>query len=177
MNRVKRIYQSWKYSWLGSWVGILDSPFRLPKLKFYWGEIQVGVPYFLPRKWKKGKDGINFPHYITKFGIDSCELGWKTKWTNTDYRFEWSPLISLVIFGKQLAIWVKAPVHEDSYWTAWLYYKNHTKGTKVQRIQQCINDFGCTWISYKKDNEPERVDHYLTILRPKYLKYVTQGSE
>ena len=31
-----------------------------------------------------------------KIGFDFVSLGWKTKWTNTDYRFEWSPVWSFV---------------------------------------------------------------------------------
>lgn len=34
-----------------SWVGIFNSPFKLPNISFYFGKIERGVPYFLPRKW------------------------------------------------------------------------------------------------------------------------------
>ena len=32
---------------------ILNSPFKLPRLKLYVGKIAVGTPYFLPRRWVK----------------------------------------------------------------------------------------------------------------------------
>jgi len=35
------------------WMGVLNSPFKAFKLKFYMGKVAVGVPYFLPRKWVK----------------------------------------------------------------------------------------------------------------------------
>ena len=34
-----------------------------------------------------------------KIGFDFVGLGWKTKWSSKDIRFEWSPLISFVFFG------------------------------------------------------------------------------
>lgn len=34
-----------------NWLGILNSPFRLPQVSFYFGKIERGTPYFLPRKW------------------------------------------------------------------------------------------------------------------------------
>jgi len=30
-----------------------NSPFKAPKLKWYYGKIALGVPYFFPRKWVK----------------------------------------------------------------------------------------------------------------------------
>jgi hypothetical protein len=30
---------------------VLNSPFRIPKLKFYLGKIALGTPYFFPRRW------------------------------------------------------------------------------------------------------------------------------
>ena len=36
-----------------SYLGVLFSPFSLPTLRIYFGKINVGVPYFLPRKWVK----------------------------------------------------------------------------------------------------------------------------
>ena len=35
------------------WMKVYFSPFKPPKPKFYFGEVSVGVPYFLPRVWKK----------------------------------------------------------------------------------------------------------------------------
>ena len=36
-----------------SFLGVLNSPFRRLKLKWYFGDIEHGTPYFLPRKWVK----------------------------------------------------------------------------------------------------------------------------
>lgn len=34
------------------WLKILNSPFKRPNISFYFGKIDKGVPYFLPRRWK-----------------------------------------------------------------------------------------------------------------------------
>ena len=101
-----------------SFLGVLNSPFRGLKLKWYFGDIEHGTPYFLPRKWVKNK-----PVPIKYFGFNFTTLGWKTKWE--DYRFEWSPSISLVIFGKQLFIEILPNIKTDDstiaidcYWEA-----------------------------------------------------------
>lgn len=39
-----------------------------------------------------------------KIGFDFVGLGWKTKWEDTDYRWEWSPVLSFVFFGYQIAL-------------------------------------------------------------------------
>lgn len=33
------------------WLGILNSPFKLPNISFYFGKIERGTPYFYPRRW------------------------------------------------------------------------------------------------------------------------------
>jgi hypothetical protein len=38
------------------WLKVLNSPFKPFKIGFYAGKIQVGVPYFYPRKWVKGNN-------------------------------------------------------------------------------------------------------------------------
>jgi hypothetical protein len=30
---------------------ILNSPFKIPRVKFYIGKVAIGTPYFHPRKW------------------------------------------------------------------------------------------------------------------------------
>jgi hypothetical protein len=35
------------------WLKVLNSPFKPFKIGFYAGKTQVGIPYFLPRKWVK----------------------------------------------------------------------------------------------------------------------------
>jgi hypothetical protein len=100
----------WKY---------LFSPFVRPKLKFYIGKVAIGTPYFLPRKVVNGKF-VN-----KKIVFDFVGLGWKTKWSDTDFRFEWSPVASFVFFKWQIAVMV-IPENQNHYWEAWLYYFKKT---------------------------------------------------
>lgn len=145
------------------------SPFKRPKLKWHFGKIAIGTPYFYPRIWvkntprhahesalnqiteakifnKRNKDA-NFKRKIPsyreaydrainskraipkKIGFDFVGLGFKTKWSDTDYRFEWNPLVSFVFFGLQLAV-IVTPPEQHHYWEAWLYYENNTDKTK-----------------------------------------------
>ena len=103
-------------------------------------------------------------------GFDSCGLGWKTKWTDTDYRHEWNPVFSFVFFGYQIAITIYSPYH-DHYWTSWLFYKNDTDKTKskMERVEQCRKEFPQIWIS-SKEGVDETIDYYDRILKPKYIK-------
>lgn len=104
------------------------------------------------------------------FGFDFVELGWKTKWTNTDYRFEWAPVLSFVFFGYQIALIVQA-VEQHNYWTSWLYYEYNTDKTKskAERIKQCREEFPQIWTRYSGDKK-ETIDYYNLILKKKYLK-------
>ena len=103
-----------------------------------------------------------------KIGFDFVELGWKTKWSATDIRFEWAPIWSFVFFGYQIAIIWNAP-EQDHYWECWLYYELHTdkNKSKAERIEQCKTEFPCNWTSHK-DGE-ETICYYDLILRKKYL--------
>jgi len=47
MEKLKYILRDFK------WVKALFSPFKPFTVKFYLGKIEIGVPYFLPRKWVK----------------------------------------------------------------------------------------------------------------------------
>ncbi len=111
-----------------------------------------------------------------KIGFDFVGLGWKTKWTDTDYRFEWSPLISFVFFKWQIALIVVAP-EENHYWEAWLYYENNTDKSLSQeeRIKQCIEAFPLKYTVYS-DNEKKSVNFYFNILKKKYHKYINTNS-
>jgi hypothetical protein len=181
-----------------SWLGILNSPFKRFKIGFYAGKTAIGVPYFLPRKWvkythkdvlkaiekhKANKNKVlvsdsqlyNMYKNYTKavpltIGFDSCGLGWKSKWTDTDYRFEWSPILSFVFFGYQIAITIYSP-YQDHYWTSWLFYKNDTDKTKskMERVAECREGFPQIWTS-SKDGVEETIDYYDRILKTKYLK-------
>ena len=167
------------------------------RLKFYLGKIAMGTPHFLPRKWvklteqdcidKAEKMNAKLDKKVTKpeqyknytkpvtikwLGINIIGLGWKTKWSNTDYRFEYPPMISIVLCKLQFCIWIKAP-HEDHYWESWLYYHFSTDKTKskVERVQQCIKECPQIWTSYKGEVKTN-INYYEHILRNKYKKYV-----
>lgn len=105
-----------------------------------------------------------------KIGFDFVSLGWKTKWTSTDYRFEWAPRISFVFFGYQIAATV-VTVDSDVYWEAWLYYENDTDKTKSkkERIKQCKKEFPQTYTSHYADGRKETIDYYNLILKNKYI--------
>lgn len=105
-----------------------------------------------------------------KVGFSSCGLGWKTKWSDTDYRYEWSPVLSFVFFGYQIAVSV---VHEHAahYWTSWLYYDRFTDKSKSwkERIKQCRKEFPQVWTVHSTGKEPETIDYYNLIIKKKYL--------
>jgi hypothetical protein len=104
-----------------------------------------------------------------KVGFSYCGLGWKTKWTNTDFRYEWGPVLSFVFFGYQIALMVGYK-HSSHYWEAWLYYEYATDKTKSkrERIEQCKKEASQTWTVSSMGKE-EVVDYYQRILKSKYL--------
>jgi hypothetical protein len=111
-----------------------------------------------------------FPIPLT-VGFSYCGLGWKTKWTNTDFRYEWGPVLSFVFFGYQVALMV-GHKHSSHYWEAWLYYEYATDKTKSkrERIEQCRKEFNQTWTVSSYGKEDETIDYYTRILKTKYLK-------
>jgi hypothetical protein len=105
-----------------------------------------------------------------KIGFDFVGLGWKIKWTDTDFRFEYSPTWSFVFFGYQIAIIFYAP-EQDHYWECWLYYELYTdkNKSKSERIAQCREEFLCVWIKSEDGVNEDRIDYYELILRKKYI--------
>ena len=101
-----------------------------------------------------------------KIGFSYCGLGWKTKWTDTDFRYEWGPVLSFVFFGYQIALMV-GHKHSSHYWESWLYYEKATDKTKSkrERIEQCRKEHNQTWTVAGGE-----IDYYEFILKPKYLK-------
>jgi hypothetical protein len=99
-------------------------------------------------------------------GFSYCSLGWKTKWSDTDFRHEWNPIFSFVFFGYQIALTVYSP-YRSHYWEAWLYYEYATDKTKSkrERIEQCRKEHSQTWTVAGGE-----IDYYEFILKPKYLK-------
>ena len=153
-------YLFYKFGYLKA----LFSPFKPFGLKWYFGKVAIGTPYFLPRKWVKSENGqISVPK---KVGFDVVGLGWKIKWSDDDFRFEWAPLISFVFFGYQIAVMVEAP-EEYQYWEAWLYYELRTYKSKSQseRIKECKEKFPLTYTS----GDGTQTNYYEKILKTKYL--------
>jgi len=109
-----------------NYIKVFNSPFKRPKLKWYFGKIAIGTPYFFPRRWVDNPDKPGYQKAVPKkIGFDFVELGYKTKWSDTDYRFEWGPLISFVFFKWQIAVMLKVP-RPEHYWVCWLTYENDT---------------------------------------------------
>lgn len=200
------------------WMYLLNSPFKLPKIKWYFGKIAVGTPYFLPRKsvkltkeeikenWDKLQEKIskaeinadivikqeklkNWELYyknerrnarkfkpIKYFGFNWVYLGWKTKWD--EFRHEWNPGFSLVLFGKQLAAHIipypeERGALESSYWEALLTYLYETdkNADKITRCKQMISKYNCTW----RGNNIS-TNYYTIFLKDKYQKYLDPAN-
>lgn len=147
------------------------SPFKPLRVHFYIGKVSVGTPYFLPRRWVRNKEKKGYSIAVPKYiGFDFVSLGWKTKWTKTDYRFEWSPIWSFVFFRWQIALIFEAP-HRDHYWECWLYYYHNTNKSKStrERVEQCMKEFPCIWTSHEK-GETTTINYYDKILKKKFLQ-------
>jgi hypothetical protein len=170
LKKLKHFISKFKY------LKAFNSPFIKPKIKSYLGKINYGTPYFYPRRWIKNKEK---PGYLTavpkKIGFDFVGLGYKLKWTDTDYRFEWSPIISFVFFRWQFCILFEVP-HTDHYWESWLYYENRTnkKQSKDERIKQTIIEFPLIYTCYGKgeDSEETKVNYYYSILKNRFHKHI-----
>jgi hypothetical protein len=157
------------------WVKAMFSPFKPLRIEWYMGKTQVGVPYFFPRKSVKSKTKPGWTEFKPlTVGFDWCSLGYKTKWTDTDFRYEWPPIFTFVFFGYQIAaiIGPTVPNTTSHYWECWLYYEYATDKTKSkrERIEQCRKEFPQTWTWSSKDKPSETIDYYERILKPKYLK-------
>jgi len=180
------------------WLKVYFSPFKPIKPRFYIGKIAIGTPYFFPRKWVKyttqdiieaATKAFNDPKLVKKswyewytqyskgyskavsktIGFDFVDLGWKIKWSDTDIRYEWSPIWSFVFFKWQIAL-IFVPEHADHYWECWLIYEKHTdkSKSKIERIRQAKKIFPCIWTSHYKD-KTETICYWDLILKDKYL--------
>ena len=193
------------------WWKVLFSPLKPFTLKWYVGKLQLGTPYFYPRKWVKATPELatkaaleeikrnenwnksnpdsKFKHEIKPFnevydkmmkrqhavpikvGFDSCSLGWKTKWTDTDFRFEHGPMLTFVFFGYQIVVMPEPPTDPNPYWEIWLCYEYVTDKTKSkrERIAECRKIMPQKWISSKNGVET-KIDYYEQVIKSKYLK-------
>ena len=48
------------------WMSAFNGPFKRPKLKWYFGEITLGVPYFYPRRWINNPEKIGYEMAVPK---------------------------------------------------------------------------------------------------------------
>lgn len=153
-----------------TWLKTYFSPFKPIKPIFYIGKLRYGTPIFFPRKWIKDKEKPGYLKAIPKkIGFDIVGLGWKTKWDEHDYRFEWNPIWSFVFFKWQIAIIFNEPVFH--YWECWLAYELSTDKTKSpkERIEQAKEVFPCIWSSFYPDGSKEKICYWDKILKKKYL--------
>lgn len=153
-----------------TWMKVFNSPFITPKIKFYLGKLQYGTPIFYPRKWVENKEKTGYLKTIPKkIGFDFVGLGWKTKWKDTDYRYEWSPIWSFVFFKWQFCVLFIVP-HPYNYWESWLYYERNTdkKLSQKERVKQTKIGFPQDYIQYKGE-EQIKIDYYPLILKSKWL--------
>lgn len=158
-NKIRYIYL-YKLKWLG----IYNSPFKSPKIEVYVGKRSIGFPYMLPRKL--GKDGVFRRKYL---GFSGCGLGYKTKWSSTDYRHEWNPSYGFIVWNFQVAITFSLDCRS---WESWLLYRHFRRGglsnldalVKVREINPNV------WVSYK-DGAQEKTDWFLKSLKSRFRDY------
>jgi hypothetical protein len=145
------------------------SPFKFFLPKLYMGKIAIGTPYFYPRRMVPCPDKPGHNMFVDKkIGFDFVSLGWKTKYE--DYRHEWDPIWSFVIFGFQIAL-IFHPPHNMHYWECWLYYTKDTdksKSTK-ERIKEAREKNPCVW-TVGRTGEEKEICYWDEVLKSKYLK-------
>ena len=155
-----------------NWLKVLNSPFKPFRVEFYIGRTAIGVPYFYPRKWVPNPEKPGYFKAVPiKIGFNYCGLGWKTKWSDTDYRHEYNPVLSFVFFGYQIALRVINP--HFTYWEAWLCYERNTdkSKSKTERLLECMQMYPNKWKVIRNGKEVV-TNHYSKILKTKYLKYI-----
>jgi hypothetical protein len=156
------------FNTLKEFISYFNTPFIRPKIRFYFGKIAIGTPFFYPRRSVKDPDKPGYLKFIPKkFGFDIVKLGWKTKWSQ--YRFEWSPIISFVFFKWQIAITIEAP-EMNHYWESWLYYQYKTdkKSSKIDRAIQCQKEYPQNWLQ-TLNGVKKKINFYEIILKKKYV--------
>jgi len=175
-------FKPFKLKWYIGKVAI-GTPYFYPRkwVTYTQEEIEIKAQKRFDKLSEELKTKVTLEHYRQQYkgsqkaipkliGFDFVELGWKTKWTDTDYRFEWSPLISFVFFKWQIAVVFLAP-EPSNYWESWLYYEFNTDKSKSQkeRIKQCQKEFKQNWISWK-DGTKIKTNYYQFILKEKYYE-------
>jgi hypothetical protein len=105
-------------------------------------------------------------HEPKKIGFDFVPMRWKTKWKDTDYRYESPAIWSFVFFKWQIAVTFCA-VEAYHFWEAYLYYSRNTKGSTRDRIKQARKEFPCIWKS-TRDGVETTTCYWGLILKNKF---------
>lgn len=103
---------------------------------------------------KIAKAYIQFPIWLS-FHIFNRDVMWKTKWDDYDFRYEFPPQFTIVLFGWALSFWLYPEIKNkdtesaDHYWESLLtYVYGEHKGDLLQTIIDCGR-----WIRYEDDKE------------------------
>ena len=153
IKKIKRIKSYWTYNF--EFLKIYNSPFKNPKIKWYYGPIAIGVPYFLPRKWIKvteeeaiqstkeifAKDYLPFYYQNKTFDQVLADKRKSEKaipikfgfnfctlgWKTKwdEFRHEWNPIFSFVAFNRQITFGFVAPDKERSDTQYWEAWLNY----------------------------------------------------
>lgn len=123
------------YDNLSDIFGVLNSPFKSIKLKFYFGDIERGIPYFLPRRMvsfnksdcinkynqeiqrfkEKGleppqnispRSYKNYYKFVTTKHFGVNSVYLGWKTKFDNVRYEYSPRLSIVLFKKQFVAYI-----------------------------------------------------------------------
>lgn len=146
------------------WLKIVNSPFKFPKIRFYFGKIRVPTPYFLPRRWVKGEGGGLKAVPAKWFKLDLVPLGYKTKWRETDYRHEWDAIWSFVFFNLQIAI--RFHLH-TCIWESWLLY-NHFRNLGMSKEDSLASAREINPNVWESADGTVKTDYFLLGLKNKY---------
>ena len=151
------------------WMKVYFSPFKFFLPKFYLGKTKIGVPYFLPRNMKLNKETRYYEFSEKKIGFSFCGMGFKTKWSSTDFRHEYNPIWSFVFFGYQIAL-IFRPEHDIHYFECWLAYEYDTDKSKSrkERLKEAIEKHPCTWTSHY-NGEKTTTDYWKVCVKNKYI--------
>lgn len=146
------------------------SVFKRPSIGFYFGKIRLGTPYFYPRKWVKTENGSkSIP--VKWLWFQTVGIGWKTKWTSDDIRFEWNPAIHFIFLGTQTVLYLKHKELND-YWGALILY-SITKGDEWEKVRSVFRQFSFKHTYYKEGAETY-VDTKESIFTKKLLNYINE---
>ena len=202
IKKIKQKIDAIKYSlnYYFGYLEIFNTPFIKPKIKVYFGDVSIGIPYFLPRKWVKltKKEAIesakeelereNIKLYYKDKSFDyivKSKLGTKKAvdkkfgfnfctlgWKTKwdDIVFEYEPRISFVAFKKQLVISLRAPI--DFRDVYWEAYLNYKSCTKILSKQERIYILTKNYSCTWRNSEKEYTNYYYLILKEKYLKNI-----